>query len=252
MTDLETTLAALHRAAPDRVTTGALLGAGTADGATIRPTPIGDVVIAFNVVGVVSVDLADDDRLEARHRARFGRPLVTAELPRAWGTRLDRALEMGAPGDLPLDFRALTPFQRSVLGAAATIPRGEVRPYGWLAREVENPGAVRAVGSVMAANPVPLVVPCHRVVRSDGRIGAYSLGGDDNKRALLTHEGIDPADLEALARRGVRYVGSATTGVFCLPTCRHARRIDGRHRTEFSSRDDAAADGFRPCAVCRP
>ena len=70
---------------------------------------------------------------------------------------------------------------------ALEIPRGEVRPYGWIAAEIGRPKAVRAVGTALGHNPVPLIVPCHRVVRSDGMIGQYSLGGpqqqaDDPRR----------------------------------------------------------------------
>ena len=75
---------------------------------------------------------------------------------------------------------------------ATTIPRGQVRPYQWLAQEAGKPGAARAVGSTMANNPVPLIVPCHRVVRADGSIGQYSLGGVENKRLLLAVEGWNP------------------------------------------------------------
>jgi len=252
MTELEATLAGLRAQPPDQVARAVHLGAGLVDGATVRRSPVGDVVVAFNPSGVVSVDLASDETLEARHVERFGRRLVEADPPSAWADRLDRALDEGRPGTLPLDLRTLTDFQRSVLAVAATIPRGEVRPYGWLAHEVGNDGAVRAVGSVMAKNPVPLVVPCHRVVRSDGTIGAYSLGGPENKRVLLDEEGADPAALEALARRGIRYIGSDSTGVYCLPTCRHTRRITDIHRMEFRGRGDAEVAGLRPCLVCRP
>ena len=89
---------------------------------------------------------------------------------------------------------------------ALEIPRGEVRPYGWIAAEIGRPKAVRAVGTALGHNPVPLIVPCHRVVRSDGMIGQYSLGGPENKRTILAGEGVDPDELEALARAGVRYL----------------------------------------------
>lgn len=249
--DLEHLLAEARVAAPPGIDDAVLLGTGLVDGAMVHDSPAGDVVVAFNPVGVVSVDLPADD-LDERHEARFGRRLVEARPPTAWAKRLDRALEEGRPGDLPLDLRTLTEFQRAVLELTASIPRGEVRPYGWLATGVGRPGATRAVGSVMAANPIPLIVPCHRVVRSDGRIGAYSLGGDANKRTLLTAEGVDPDSLEALARRGIRYLGSDTTRIVCFPTCRHARRITEAHRVPFGSLADAAAAGYRPCEVCRP
>ena len=73
----------------------------------------------------------------------------------------------GEKVEVPADLSGTTPFQRRVLETVKGIPRGEVRPYAWVAREAGSPKASRAVGSVMAKNPVPLVVPCHRVVRND-------------------------------------------------------------------------------------
>ncbi|MEZ4595827.1 MAG: methylated-DNA--[protein]-cysteine S-methyltransferase [Chloroflexota bacterium] len=128
----------------------------------------------------------------------------------------------------------------------------EVRPYAWVAREIGRPRAVRAVGSALAENPIPFVIPCHRVVRADGHIGEYGAGGPEAKRAVLATEGIDPDELEELADRGIRYVGSDTTGIFCYPSCRHARRVTARHRVTFRSGDHARAAGFRSCKACRP
>jgi hypothetical protein len=96
------------------------------------------------------------------------------------------------------------------------------------------------------------LIPCHRVVRLDGRIGNYGLGGPENKRAILTAEGIDVDEIESLARQGVRLVGSDTTHVYCHPTCRNARRITPAHRQGFRSIEQAEAAGYRACKVCRP
>ena len=85
-------------------------------------------------------------------------------------------------------------FRRRVLDACAAIPRGEVRTYGELAAECGSPRAARAVGSAMATNPVPLVVPCHRVVRGDGAVGQYSAGGPEQKIRMLEAEGVDVVD----------------------------------------------------------
>ena len=95
-------------------------------------------------------------------------------------------------------------------------------------------------------------MPCHRVVRTDGTIGQYSLGGPENKRTILEAEGLDPDAMERLAASGVRFIGSDTTKIFCLPTCRHARRVTDRHRLEFRSMAEGQARGYRACQVCRP
>jgi methylated-DNA-[protein]-cysteine S-methyltransferase len=89
------------------------------------------------------------------------------------------------PWALPTD---ATPFARAVWQATAAIPYGETRTYGELARAAGSPGAARAVGGAMAKNPLPLVIPCHRVVGAGGRIGGFS-PGVSLKRCLLAHEG---------------------------------------------------------------
>lgn len=249
--NIESSLSDLRTAPPATFDPAVRLGTGMADGYRVFESPIGRVVVSFNPAGVSSVDLVDGDPID-RFRSRFGRDLIEALPPKGWEVKIGRAIERGTPGDLPVDLRSTTKFRRSVLEATATIPRGQVRPYGWLAEQVGNPGAVRAVGSTMAGNPVPLIIPCHRVVRSDGAIGKYSLGGPEHKTELLASEGVDLDRLQRLAARGVRFLASDTTGIFCLPTCAHARRISDRHRVEVRSTDEALDRGFRPCRVCRP
>jgi methylated-DNA-[protein]-cysteine S-methyltransferase len=92
------------------------------------------------------------------------------------------------PLDLPLDLAGKTPFQVKVWKALQAIPYGRVRSYGWVARKVGKPRAARAVGAACGANPVPLLVPCHRVVAGDGSLGGFS-GGLSNKKRLLKLEG---------------------------------------------------------------
>jgi methylated-DNA-[protein]-cysteine S-methyltransferase len=87
---------------------------------------------------------------------------------------------------IPLDLRG-TPFQMSVWAALATIPAGELRSYAEIARMIGRPSAVRAVGAAIGANPVAVIVPCHRVVGSDNTLTGYA-GGLDLKRQLLNHE----------------------------------------------------------------
>ena len=104
----------------------------------------------------------------------------------------------------------------------------------------------------MARNPIPLIIPCHRVVRSDGHLGEYSLGGSHNKWELLTHEGVEPARLVELAEHHVRVQGDPATGVYCHPTC-HVIRASGQWNVvDFTSTAAAQSAGFRPCEVCRP
>jgi O-6-methylguanine DNA methyltransferase len=127
-----------------------------------------------------------------------------------------------------------------------------VRPYGWIAREIGHPMAVRAVGTALARNPIPLFIPCHRVVRTDGYLGNYSMGGAQNKRAILSAEGVDIARLERLAAKGVRFVGNAADDSYCYPTCSFARQVDGAHQKLFHDEASALALGYHACEVCRP
>ena len=88
-----------------------------------------------------------------------------------------------------LEGYALTPFQKKVLLATLAIPEGETRTYEQVAEMAGYPGAARAVGSVMRMNPLAPVIPCHRVIRSDGSIGSYSApGGSKKKLAMLRKE----------------------------------------------------------------
>ena len=89
--------------------------------------------------------------------------------------------------DLPLAPEG-SPFQRRVWDALRAIPRGETRSYGDVARSLGDPGAARAVGAANGANPIPLLIPCHRVVAADGSLGGFS-GSLSVKKALLRHEG---------------------------------------------------------------
>jgi O-6-methylguanine DNA methyltransferase len=139
-----------------------------------------------------------------------------------------------------------------VLLKALEIPRGEVRPYGWIAREIGRPAAVRAVGTALAHNPIALFIPCHRVVRTNGHIGEYGAGGPEAKTRMLAHEGLDARELERLAGAGVRLLGSRTTHIFCFPSCRHARRIGAANRVGFGGHLEAIRAGYRPCRDCRP
>ena len=251
---VETALAGLGTRAARSVTEDALIEIGLADAHASAPSPLGDVRVAWNGRGVSWIAAATDVRaFEARFAAAVGRPIHRRDaLPERLRIAIERRLAGDRRAKIALDLRGWTAFERAVWLKALEIPHGEVRPYGWIAAEIGRPRAVRAVGTALARNPIPLVVPCHRVVRSDGTIGQYSLGGPGAKRTILAAEGVDPDGLEDLARHGVRYLGSDTTRIVCLPTCRHARRIGDAHRVSFRSLAAAAARGYRACRDCRP
>lgn len=110
---------------------------------------------------------------------------------------INRYLNEGAHLKLPYDLAEGTPLQRAVWLAIAKIPYGETISYTTLAERVGFPRAVRAVASACGANPVPLVIPCHRVVAKDGTLGGFSLGGVDVKEKLLRIEARQAATVAA-------------------------------------------------------
>lgn len=191
------------------------------------------------------------DEFRHLYQNRYDRCLEPAPLP----LDLHKQVVAGVSGegvDRPkLDLEALSIFERDVLGVLSRIPRGEVRTYEWVARKAGRPTAVRAVGNVIARNVVPFVVPCHRVVPSTGGVGNYAFG-TPQKTALLEREGVPLQELEELGRKGVRYIGSRTTHIFCFPTCRDARRIQQENRVPFQRTDEAVESGYRPCRRCQP
>lgn len=146
----------------------------------------------------------------------------------------------------------LSPFPRAVLEATARIPRGEVRPYSWVAREAHAAGAVRATGTALGHNPVPFLVPCHRVVKSDWELGQYSAGGTQVKERILRTEGVDVERLGRLRREGIRLQGSRTTHIFCMPTCYSGKHLQERNLVDFHSEAEARRNGYRPCLLCKP
>jgi O-6-methylguanine DNA methyltransferase len=141
---------------------------------------------------------------------------------------------------VPVDLSGAPGFQRRVLEAACQIPFGEAQPYAWIARRVGHPRAVRAVGTALGRNPVPLIVPCHRVLRSDGGLGGYIFGVDVKERLL------------ELERRTPVLEGCATTRIVCRVGCVHGRHMNPENRVIFASVEDARSIGYRPCKVCKP
>jgi O-6-methylguanine DNA methyltransferase len=239
--------------APASIIPAVLGRVGLADVYFSLGSAIGPVFVAFNDQGISAVMPAmGPSGFEEAFRARFGRPARRIDRPPA---PLARAMAAQLAGDHPhglrFDLRGLSEFEQAVLRKALEIPRGEVRPYVWIAAEIERPGGSRAVGQALGHNPIPLLIPCHRVVRSDGRTGGYALGLEA-KRAMLLSEGVELDRLEELAESRVRYYGSDTTHIFCYPTCRHARRVSDAHLVTFKSGAEALGAGYRPCKVCRP
>ena len=210
--------------------------------------------VAFSDKGVRMLHLGayTEKKFRAAYRQRFARDVVRGTLPDSTRKQIANGLLGEGAGKVAVDLSDLTEFEREVLAVLAKVPRGEVRTYAWLAREVGRPKAARAIGNIMARNPVPVILPCHRVIPSSGGLGQYSAGGPENKRDLLKREGVKCDEIEDLSRKGVRYVGCKSTHIYCFPTCRDARRMRDDNRVPFRGAEDAQQHGYRPCKHCRP
>ncbi len=160
---------------------------------TTGASPLGTVLVAATDKGVCAVSLNESEAgAEECLRARFPKAEVKrddAALKRALGTVQERIAGRKRDDVLPLDLHG-TEFQREVWNHLLSIPLGSTRSYLHVAQAIKRPKATRAVAQACGANPVAVVVPCHRVVMSDGSIGGYS-GLPGVKKALLAAEGIE-------------------------------------------------------------
>ena len=160
---------------------------------SLKNTPLGDLWVAVSEIGLVALEW-DDDRsaFDAYLTKRLKRPSLLN--PDKTSTSL-RQLDEYLRGDrtaftFPIDWSLLRPFQREVLQITFAIPYGETRTYSDIARQMGRPRAARAVGRAEATNPMPLVIPCHRVIGADGKLHGYGGGeGLKTKEWLLKMEG---------------------------------------------------------------
>ena len=161
-------------------------------------SPVGELLLAVTPRGLAYVAFEDEERDELL--GRLSRQLSPRILERPAATdEVRRQLDEYFAGDrtrfeLKLDRRLMRGIARDVLAATAKVPFGKTTTYGTLAERIGRPRASRAVGNALGSNPIPIVVPCHRVLRAGGDVGGYA-GGPSRKRRLLTLEGSLPPTL---------------------------------------------------------
>ena len=225
----------------------------------IFPSPLGHILVGRSEHGIAVVEyLHAGTSLRASRLARVegiepvpGGP----ELERLQRDLLDYIGGRRRDLDWTLDWRlARSEFERAVLGATADIPYGAVASYAGIARRIGKPSAVRAVAQALRWNPLPIVVPCHRVIGTSGRLTGYAGNKLGLKQQLLGVEGVklrpgrgDPS----IAREAMYALGEGETQ-YCLPTCGDIGTRSLSLVTLFASRADAESRGLTPCTDCRP
>jgi methylated-DNA-[protein]-cysteine S-methyltransferase len=234
----------------------------------IFPSPFGYILIARSEQGVVLVDYLGAGRsLERSRLARL--PGIEPVEDGAEVDALYRDLRRYLEGRLtrlewPLDLRLVrSAFHRRVLEATAAIPYGAVASYSGLARDVGRPRAVRAAAQALRWNPLPIVIPCHRVVGVTGALTGYAGGKPTRKEKLLSVEGVpmERAGGDVRVARAAMYVHGPGDTAYCLPTCpspdpeappAYAERAFPVGGFLIGSRVRAEAMGLTPCTTCRP
>lgn len=158
---------------------------------TVHDTPIGPLALAATRPGLVAVAFSDVDALMEDLAARLSPRIVATAAPLdPVRVQLDEYFAgVRTRFDIPLDWSLSRGFRREILHELVQVGFGQTVSYQDLARRAGRPKASRAVGSAMATNPIPIVVPCHRVLRTGGALGGYA-GGLEAKRTLLKLEGV--------------------------------------------------------------
>jgi methylated-DNA-[protein]-cysteine S-methyltransferase len=228
--------------------------------ARVFDSPLGPILIARSEEGVSLIEYVDQPDAPLRSRlAQAARMEIVedgAEVEALYRDLLEFLEGKRTRLDWPLDLRlARSDFQRVVLRTAAAIPYGAVTSYAGLAGEVGKPSASRAVAQALRWNPLPIVVPCHRVVGTDGALVGYAGDKVNLKQRLLMAEGVRTV----VGRSGLHidrqsmYVSYPAEPAYCLPSCGWLATLEQPQRLRyFGSRARAEAAGLVACADCRP
>jgi methylated-DNA-[protein]-cysteine S-methyltransferase len=158
----------------------------------VYESSIGYIIIVTRNGKVISLDVRGGGMYEARKMVSSLYPEATESITpfKTIRTLLDRYLQgREVDFEIEVDISYLGVFTQKVLNELRKIPFGETRSYGWLAKKVGKAGAARAVGQALKRNPIPIIIPCHRVIRDDGTIGGFSMGVNIKER-LLALEGV--------------------------------------------------------------
>ncbi|HWU38608.1 MAG TPA: methylated-DNA--[protein]-cysteine S-methyltransferase [Candidatus Acidoferrum sp.] len=225
----------------------------------IFPSPLGHILIARSELGISLVEyLHRGVSFRASQLSRKpGIEVVEGggELEAAYQELIEYLHGQRKRLEWPLDLRLCrSDFHRTVLQATAAVPYGAVTPYAGIAQEVGKASAVRAVAQALRWNPLPIVIPCHRVIGTSGALTGYAGNKVGLKQRLLSLEGVPTAKrggVLAIAPREM-YLLYPGDREYCIPTCPSIAKHPHAPFTRFSSREVAEASGLAPCTTCRP
>jgi O-6-methylguanine DNA methyltransferase len=225
----------------------------------IFPSPLGHILIARSELGISLVEYLDRGTSLRASRLSHDPGAELVEDDRGLKTVCRELLEylqgLRTRLEWPLDLRrARSDFQQRVLQVTAAVPYGAVVSYAGIAHEVGKEGATRAVAQALRWNPLPIVIPCHRVIGTSGALTGYAGSKVALKQKLLSLEGIPTAKRAGVLGIAPRemYILYPGDQEYCLPTCPSLDRRQPVPLTRFASREHAEAAGLTPCLTCRP
>jgi methylated-DNA-[protein]-cysteine S-methyltransferase len=205
------------------------------DGLARLRSPLGELYIAFRSTGITYVGIDRGEPVEAVNaqiERRLRRPVRPAEPPAWVRERVERYFACWSTDFDHIEISGLTAFERAVMRKAMQIPAGEVRSYSWIAKEIGHPLSARAVGQVMARNPIALLVPCHRVVDASGALHRYGYGLELKARILAMEGYAAPGRGVATGARGAAAVVANVTARNASATPSDVQTSEGNRRTK--------------------
>jgi len=222
----------------------------------IFSSPLGKLLIARSELGVSMVRYIDSERSAKAYVARLAGDDAVEDKAAVEGTYrelLDYLNARSTRLSWQLDLRwAGSDFQRRVLAATAQLPYGAITSYSGIARRIGAPGSVRAVAQALRHNPIPIAIPCHRVIGSSGDLTGYAGSKIGLKERLLSLEGVPVGHAAHKIDRGHMYVLYEGYTEYCLPTCGSLATEPMSQLTLFGTRRHAESVGLTPCSSCRP
>ncbi len=226
----------------------------------VFPSPLGNILIALSDQGISLVEYLGRAR-DLAH-SRLGRMSGIeavedgSEIENFYRELMEYLEGRRTRLDWPVDLRmARSDFHRDVLRATAGIPHGAVMSYSGVACEIGRPAATRAVAQALRWNPLPIAIPCHRVIGATGALTGYAGDRITLKQRLLAVEGVGTVKSHGNVKvpHDAMYVRYPGDNSYCLPSCSSLENLDHPHRLMlFGSRDRAEAAGLQPCTTCRP